>query len=399
MSSAHSAPFHDVVIVGASVAGISAADTLRAEGFEGSILLVGDEPEAAYARPALSKSVLSGTQQPADVALPPLDDDIELWTDTRALALDPSASTVDLSRSGQRETIRFGAAVLATGCRPRTLGTPGQRGERVLRSMQDTMTLAQALAVPGITVAILGGGFLGMEIASTARGLGAEVTVVDVAPHLLRQLGPELAGMVTAAAQDHGVQLELSPTGAQLAGTTEVTGLLLAGGRVLDADLVITAVGDLPNVEWLAGSGLPSTAALEVGPGGFVVPGVVAAGDMTARRDQTGELLRTPHWHSAISQGRAAARTLLNGPPDRDPPSTPYFWTEGFGLETKITGTIPPGVRPIVIDGALAELSAVLQWRVDGQPVAAASVNRAMPLPKLKRLATPSEPAAMNGAS
>ncbi len=377
-----------VLVVGGSAAGVSAADTLRTEGFTGAITVICAEQQPAYARPPLSKTMLVGTETPESITLPKLDDDVAVRLGATALALDPVAHRLLVESGGARESLPFDGIILATGSRARRLAGPGQRGEHVLRTLDDAHHLAAAFK-GATTVAILGGGFLGMELASSARSLGLEVTVVDLAPPLHRQLGPELADLMVSAARDGGVRFEISPDGAMLAGDCDIVGIGLADGRLIEADVVITAVGDVPNIEWLAGSGLHADGPLlEVGAGGFVRPGVVAAGDMTGTRDpSTGRLQRTPHWHSAISQGRSAARTLLHGTPETPDVETSYFWTEGCGLDIKITGEIPNGIAPVVIEGTLADRCAVIQWTVDGHPRAAASINHRMPMVKLKRLA------------
>lgn len=386
-----------VVLVGGSVASVSAADTLRCEGYDGAITVVGDEPHTAYARPPLSKGGMLGQGEDGagisgGARLPELDDSIEVRTSTRATALDVAGRTVTVQTDGRTEVLPFDGVVLATGARARRLARPGQRGEFVVRDLEDTTALAAALRSVR-TVAVLGAGFLGMELASTVRAAGKEVTVVDVLPPLLRQLGPDLSAVLASAATDAGVVCRLSEGGAGLHGDP-VDGLRLADGEVVHADLVISAVGDLPNVEWLESSGLPYDGPLVVGADRLVAPGVVAAGDMTATvHPLTGRIQRTPHWHSAISQGRAAAKTLL-GLPVPVSRETSYFWTEGFGLDVKIVGEIPPGVDPQVLEGSLESRSALLQWCDDSGPVAAATLNHRMPLVKLKRLAAPALPTA-----
>lgn len=380
-------PGSHVLVVGGSVAGISAADTLRAEGYTGDITVIGAEKHVAYARPPLSKAMLVGTETPESIALPALDADISVRRGTTAVALDTAAGRLTVESDGVRESLTYDGIVLATGSRARRLAREGQPGEYVVRTLDDAHRLASAFS-RAATVAILGGGFLGMELASSARALGLDVTVVDIAPPLLRQLGPELADLIVSAARDAGVRFEVSPSGAVLAGDGSIDGIGLVDGGLVEADVVITAVGDVPNVEWLAGSGLAVDGSLEVGAGGFVRHGVVAAGDLTgSRHPATGRLERTPHWHSAIGQGRSAARTLLHGAPRATESETSYFWTEGFGLEIKITGEIPLDTVPTIIDGSLSGRCAVLQWSVDGRPRAAATVNHRMPLIKLKRLA------------
>lgn len=378
-----------VIVVGGSVAGVSAADTLRAEGFDGPITVVGDEPHTAYSRPALSKGMLRGDEDAGVIRLPGLSPSVQVRTATRAVALDVARGIVTVEHEGRREALPFDGLVIATGARARHLGRAPQCHEVVLRGLDDSVALAARLGTAS-SVLIVGGGFLALELASCVRGMGLDVTVVHVLPPLVRHLGAELANLVVDAARAAGVRFVAVPAGARpLEGAD--CGVRLPDGVVLTADVLITAVGDRPNVEWLAGSGLSADGPLEVDAGGAVRPGIVAAGDVTATRSATGLLQRTPHWHSAIAQGRAAARSLLGL--SAVAPPTPYFWTEAFGLDLRITGCIPAGVAPTVLEGGLQQRDAVLQWRrPDGAPVAAATVNHRMPLVKLSRLARPPLP-------
>jgi len=376
-----------IVIVGASLAGVTAADALRMQGHEGPITLLGEEPHAPYARPPLSKAVLAGREPPEAVMLPPLGDDVEVRVGARVAGLRLERRAVVLDGG---EQVPFDGLVVATGARARSLARPGQRGEHLLRTLDDARALRDRLEGRP-RVVVVGAGFLGMEVASTCRTLGLDVTVVDREPPLVRLLGDALARLVTAAAVDNGVRIEISRAGATLVGRDEIRGVELADGRVLDADLVVSAVGDLPNVEWLSGSGLAAAGGpLVVDRRCRVAPGVVAAGDVIAMRADDGTVGRTPHWASAVEQSHVAAAALLHGEAAAPLTPSPYFWTEQFGLEIKLCGRPPAaGSRPQVTDGSLAERRAVLQWIDDGRPVAAASVNHRMPVGKLKRLAAP----------
>jgi 3-phenylpropionate/trans-cinnamate dioxygenase ferredoxin reductase component len=375
-----------VVVAGASLAGLTAADALRAEGYEGRITILGEELHEPYTRPPLSKGVLSGTEAPETVRLVPPEDDILLLKGCSAVALDTRARTVQLSTGGQ---MAYDGLVLATGARARSLARPGQRGEHRLRSLEDCLALREAFA-RGPRVLIVGAGFLGMEIASTCRLLGLEVTVVDREPPLRRVLGEYLGRVITEAALDAGVRMRIAPGNAELIGDP-VRGALLGDGSIEEADLVISAVGDAPNVEWLAGSALETGGSVAVDGRCRAAQNIVAAGDVAAVSG-----VRTPHWSSAVEQARTAASALVHGNAAAPLRSSPYYWTEGHGLEIKVCGPLPVHGEPIVIEGSVAERDAVLQWQRDGVAVAAATVNHRMPLAKLKRLAA-TMPAEVSG--
>lgn len=377
----------DVVVVGASLAGVTAADALRLEGYDGSITLVGDELQPPYARPPLSKGVLAGTQSPESTLLPALGDDVVVRLGARASRLDLQQRSVVLDTG---EALPFDGLVIASGARARSLGRPGQRGEHLLRTIDDALALRAGLEGRP-SVVVVGAGFLGMETASTCRALGLDVTVVDREPPLHRVLGDYLARMLTEAALDSGVRIEITDGDAQLLGT-DVRGVLLSDGRALDADIVVSAVGDLPNVEWLQDSALSCFGPLVVNERCMVAPGIVGAGDVVALCGAGGT--RTPHWASAVEQAQAAASALLHG--QAAPPLTPdrYFWTEQFGLDVRICGDLPVHGPPTIVEGSIAERTALLQWKTGDACIAAATVNHRMPITNLKRLAAPLNTAA-----
>ncbi|MEU6352327.1 FAD-dependent oxidoreductase [Streptomyces sp. NPDC047072] len=363
------------VVVGGSLAGVTAVDELRRQGWDGAITLVGDEGQAAYARPPLSKGVLKGTDDAESVALPRLGADIEVLTGARATRLDPDARLVHVEGGTE---LPYDKLVIATGARARTLGEHGL----VLRTLDDALRLRAQLAVSR-SVLVIGGGFLGMEIASVAAGLGLDVTVVDVRAPFVTTLGPFLAGLFERATREHGVRTVVCPDGV----TPTAYGARLADGSRLEADLVVTAVGCRPNSEWLHGSGLTLL-------GGVVVdercragsPDIVAVGDVAALPTGDGRFRRTPHWDAAIGQARAGVAALLHG--DAAPQYTPrpYFWTEAFGLAVKLAGTLPATGEPTVLKGSLADRSALLRWDHPDRPVAAA-LNHRIPVGRLRALA------------
>lgn len=374
-----------VVVVGASLAGVSTIGALRQQGYDGPVVLVGDEVHHPYTRPPLSKAVLQGVLEPAGTSLPALDDGVELILGDAAVSLDRANRQVGLA-SGRR--VDYDQLVVATGSRARTL-RPDGRGETVLRTLSDCIALRTRLVGEQPSVAILGGGFLGMEIASTCRGLGLPVTVVDIVAPLVRLLGPTLADRFCRAASEHGATLVTTPIGVELIGADVVSGLRLVDGCEIKADLVITAIGDVPNSEWLEGSGIATIGgAVVIDSVGAAVPDVYAVGDVTAWYEADGRPRRRPHHSHAIDQARVAAHALLGGLGPPPLVHAPYFWTEMFGLDLRICGEIPVGVEPAVLEGSLDAGSALLEWAVDGEAVAAAALNYKIPIPKLRKLLT-----------
>jgi NADPH-dependent 2,4-dienoyl-CoA reductase/sulfur reductase-like enzyme len=370
----------DVVVVGGSIAALTAVQLLRMEDYGGRITVLSDEDLPPYTRVPLSKGVLAGTESIGDVVLAPLADDVDLRLRTPATSLDLAARTVHTPAG----PVRYDGLVLATGSRARRLGRPDQ-DERVLRSAADCLRLRDDLA-PASSVLVVGGGFLGMEIASTARALGKDVTVVDLAPPLDRLLGTVVGGHVRSVAARAGVRIVVAGGGVRLVGAPTPTGVELADGRRLAADLVVSAVGDLPNVEWLTGSGLPVRGGIVVDDRCRVAPDVVAAGDVTVGPGPGGRLTRSPHWTNAVDQARAAVRALLHG--DQAEPYRPsqYCWTEQFGLDVKLVGDLEPQGKPAVLDGSLDDGSALLAWPDATAPRSVVAVDHPTPPAKLKRL-------------
>jgi NADPH-dependent 2,4-dienoyl-CoA reductase/sulfur reductase-like enzyme len=224
-------------------------------------------------------------------------------------------------------------------------------------------------------VIVLGGGFLGMEVASTCRAMGLDVTVVDVDPPLRRLVGPWLAGLVVDTARDHGVRFQVARD--RVVVTDQHT--VHTADTVLTADVIVSAIGDEPNVSWLHDSGLPVGAGVVADDCCRVVPGVVAAGDVVVRNG-----VRSPHWTNAVEQGKAAAAALLHGEAATPYLPDPYFWTDQFGLNIKISGGIPLVGDPTVLAGSIEDRSALLRWDNGGRATAVA-VNHRIPVGKLKR--------------
>ncbi len=317
-----------VLIVGAGLAGSRCAETLRAEGFDGRVLLVGDEPYAPYERPALSKEFLAGEREQLELRAG------DFWGERGIeLALGRRVAAVDVERR-TADGIPWDALVLATGARARRLPFAVPAGVHTLRTLADAQALRDAL-VPGSRLAIVGAGFIGAEIASTARTLGVEVTLVDVgrAP-LERVLGPEVGGVLAERYRRGGVDVRLGVgLGRFLAHSDgRVRGVELTDGAEVACDTALVAIGAAPAGE-LAGGGPVETDAC----GRTSLPGVYACGDVaSAWRPAVSRHLRVEHWTSAAGQAGAVARAILGH--ERPYDDLPYFWSDQFGLRLQYVG-------------------------------------------------------------
>ncbi|AJE32270.1 FAD-dependent pyridine nucleotide-disulfide oxidoreductase [Corynebacterium humireducens NBRC 106098 = DSM 45392] len=372
-----------IVIVGHSIAGLTVGDNLRRLGFTGTLTYVGAEDVEAYSRPSLSKAALA----PGDggIHLAPLprisadtDDTVELLG-RRAVSLDTDARTVLLDDG---TSLPYDGLVIATGSRARHL-TDSPR-EFTLRSLADAERLrAKLLERPRVT--FIGGGPLGMEVASAAVGLGCEVTLLNPGVPLSMHLGPLLGGLLTTLAEEAGVRI-LDTLVDSVAETADGMAVTLPSGEVIESDIVFTGIGDDPAVDWLADSGLLADGRLIVDSRQRVPghPGIVAAGDVCWLDGPDGPR-RSPVWTSAIEQGRVAADGLLNGDAaaERDHPF--YFWTDQWGVGLKVSGSPPrEDVAPEVVKGSLEERAFVIRWP---EHHAAAALDMRMPIPRLHRLA------------
>jgi 3-phenylpropionate/trans-cinnamate dioxygenase ferredoxin reductase component len=364
-----------VTIVGASLAGLSAARALRARSFGGRIVVVGDEKHEPYDRPPLSKDFLAGKASEADIALSTEDiPDVDWRLDSTAVRLDPTRRAVELA--GGEELVADGV-VLATGARARVLPGPALVGVHTLRSLDDALALRDAF-LRGGPVVVIGAGFIGAEVASTARGLGLDVTVVEARPAPLEEpLGREMGTHVAALHADHGTRLITGVGVTGFVGTSQVRAVRLADGRELPAATVVVGVGATPNVEWLAGSGV------ELGPGvrtdawcATNVPGVVAVGDCASSHNPfAGEVMRLEHWTNALRQPEIAAATLLGQRPEGRP-TPPYFWSDQYGVRLQFAGHHRPGDEVEVVAGDPATRSFVAVYRRGTRPVATLSLDQ-----------------------
>ncbi len=367
-----------VAVVGASLAGLSAARALRDQSYDGRVVVIGDEVHAPYDRPPLSKEFLAGTASLDDIALGAPDDEdlgLEWRLSTTAVGLERLTRTV---RLGNGDEVRADGVVLATGARARRLpGSDGLAGVHVLRSLDDAISLREDLAAAERLV-VIGAGFIGAEVASTARKLGLEVTVVETQPvPLAGPLGAEMGAVCAELHADHGARL-LTGTGvAGLVGTDRVEAVQLADGTRLSADVVVVGIGAAPNVEWLADSGVAlGNGVLTDARGATNLPGVVAVGDCAATWSDTAERhVRIEHWTNALEQPATAVATLL-GTGQPAPTPVPYFWSDQYGARIQFAGSRREGDVPRVVEGSCADRSFLAVYERDSEPVAVLGMNQ-----------------------
>ena len=393
-----------IVVVGNGIAGLTACDSLRSAGFDGELTVVGSERHHPYSRPALSKALLhsiDGTSvggSSGDGALQahelpePAHEATELLG-VSATGLDVDSRLVRLDGGGE---LPYDGLVIASGSRAKRLGQEAagqgaegsQQGgylrEFTLRTIEDAILLKERVASRP-SVIVVGGGPLGMEVASGCLHMGCDVTLVSDAKPLSRQLGEHLADLFTSAAIRRGLRVVRGGK-ARLVDHGAGAKVVLADGTELEAALVVTAVGDEPNLDWLTGSNLLTGGSLRVDTRGRVRPDIVAAGDVAFFPTQRG-VQRVPLWTSAIDQAKVAAVGLLNGDAAPEFNFQPYFWTEGFGLSLKAVGFTPVVGAPDYCEPGGDSGSVLLRWdNADGSGTAAA-VNYRIPIPKLRRLA------------
>jgi NADPH-dependent 2,4-dienoyl-CoA reductase/sulfur reductase-like enzyme len=325
-----------VTVVGASLAGLYAARELRAQGFDGRLVIVGEEPHRPYDRPPLSKYFLVGKAGEDQLALSDVDETLELGAEwmfgVRARGLDARGRTV-LLEDGR--TVSTDGVVIATGASARRLPGPALAGVHTLRTLDDARSLRAELLRGPRRVVVIGGGFIGAETASSCAALGHAVTVVEAAPlPLLPQLGPEMAAVCAGLHARGGVELVTGVGVAALHGDLAVHGVELADGRVLPADVVVVGIGAVPNTGWLAGSTLALHDGVLCDDGCVTaLPQVVAVGDVA----RVGGA-RAEHWTSATAQPRVAVRNLLAGRTVETVRPLPYFWSDQYGSRIQFAG-------------------------------------------------------------
>ncbi|QHC23124.1 NAD(P)/FAD-dependent oxidoreductase [Streptomyces sp. GS7] len=380
-----------IVIVGASLAGLRAAETLRAEGFAGSLTMVGEEPHPPYDRPPLSKQVLLGRVPAADVGLPRRREVDATWKlGVRASGLDPNEKEVLLSNG---ERLPFDRLLITTGTRARPWPQPEEAaldGVLTLRTSDDAGRLAGLLDAGPRRVLVIGAGFTGSEIASACRERGLEVTVAERGPApLVGALGGTLGAFAARLQRARGVDLRCGVTVTSLTGANgRLTGAELSDGSRIDADVAVVALGAVRNTEWLDGTGLaagPRGVACDAGCRAFTMYGIVTddvfvAGDVARFPHPLYEyqMLSLEHWGNAVAQAEVAAHNMVSPGPRRRPHLTvPAFWSSQFGLNIKSVGVPTFSDQVVIAQGSVDEGRLVAVYGYRGRITAAVTVNRA----------------------
>jgi len=367
-----------VIVVGASLAGLRATETLRREGFTGTIHLVGDEPHFPYDRPPLSKQIIAGEWEEDRVWLSGAEQLAELNVTTHlgdaAVALDAETRTVTLASGA---ALTGDGIVIATGARARTIGAPRQ-GVHTLRTLDDSRAIRDALERRPSRVVVVGAGFIGAEVAATARDLGIEVTMLEVAPvPFERSLGAEMGSVLADVHREHGVDLRLGVGCEEILGDPHVTGVRLTDGTELDAELVVVGIGVIPNVDWLEGSGLTLDNGVVCDATSLAAPGIVAAGDVASWPNELfGDTMRVEHWDNATAQGvYAAQRLVATGPVDPYAP-VPWFWSDQYDRKIQLAGRTTGYDEVQVVNGSIEERKFAAIYARDGVIVAVLGFNR-----------------------
>jgi NADPH-dependent 2,4-dienoyl-CoA reductase/sulfur reductase-like enzyme len=368
-----------IVIVGASLAGLRAAETLRAEGFDGTLTLIGAEPHLPYDRPPLTKELLRGEWPPERLALrrdgfADLGLDLRLGRIANGLRTGPQA--VDLSDG---ESVLYDGLVLATGASARRFrDAEGLQGVFHLRTLDDALGLRRAIENRP-KVAVIGAGFIGAEVASSCRTLGLDVTLIEPqAAPLVRGLGPVMGEICARLHRDNGVDLRCGVGVDAIEGKDRVERLHLSDGSLVAADVVVVGIGATPATHWLAESGLVINDGVEV-DGSCAVPGepIVAAGDCARWHNPLfGVSMRVEHWTNAAEQAFHAARRLLIGPSVGEYAPVPSFWSDQYGVKIQFAGHLDSADTVRVVEGSVEENRFVAVYEREGRLTGALTFRR-----------------------
>ncbi len=349
-----------VVVVGASLAGVRAAQTFRAAGHDGSLVVVGDEVHRPYDRPPLSKDLLQAPEPPDVTLRAALDLDVTWELGAAATGLDLADRQVRLADG---RALPFDGLVVATGARPRTLPGPASPGVVALRTLDDALALRSMLDDGARRVLVVGAGFIGAEVAASCRGRGLDVVMVEpLVQPLARVLGETIGSVIAAVHLDHGVDLRLGVGVTAARPTSEEGGagpvrVELTDGTTEVVDVVVVGVGVVPNTEWLEGSGLTLDDGVICDATTLAAPGVVAAGDVARWPNPLfDEVMRVEHWEHALDMGAHAARRLLAGDAGGEPYApVPWFWSDQYDRKLQVAGRPRPTDDVAVVAGALTD--------------------------------------------
>lgn len=346
-----------IVVVGASLAGLRAVEAFRREGFAGRLTFVGAEPDEPYDRPPLSKAYLAGDADRSSLALRAqgYDElDVDLRLGQSAHSLDVSGRTVGVGD----ESVAFDGLVIATGAAPRRLPTqPDLAGVHTLRTIADSDAIG-AWIEGDARLCVIGAGFIGAEVAATARSRGRAVTVLEALPQpMVRGVGPVIGEVLARLHRARGVDLRLGVGVDAIAGDSTVERVHLVDGSVVECDAVLVAIGAVPTTDWLEGSGLTVDNGVVCDASLHAAPGIVAAGDVCRWPNEQfdGEVMRIEHWTNAAEQGTHAARSLLAGDDAAPFVTVPFVWSDQYDVKIQSAGRFSGEDRMEIVSGSVEE--------------------------------------------
>jgi 3-phenylpropionate/trans-cinnamate dioxygenase ferredoxin reductase component len=388
------------VIVGASLAGINAARTLRLQGHTGSIIVVDADSERPYDRPPLSKQILTGEWEPEKILLPAgkEDLDLEFRLGVRAKAVDLGARQITLEGvDGAAANTAFDSLIIASGASARRLpDSAGIVGVHVVRTLADSLALRAELDAGPSRVVVIGAGFIGAEVASSCRKRGIEVTLVEAMPlPLERILGTEMGQVCAQVHIENGVDLRLGVGVLQLEtetvdGVEKVIGVALTDGTTVATEIVVVGIGVTLNIDWLEGSGLTLDDGVVCDNTLLAAPGVVAAGDIARYPSaRFGRMLRVEHWETAIAGGEAAARRLLAEASGETPvvfDPIPWFWSDQYDRKIQLAGRPMPTDTCVVVHGSTDEFRFVALYGDGDRLTGVLGMNRPRHVVQLRAL-------------
>jgi NADPH-dependent 2,4-dienoyl-CoA reductase/sulfur reductase-like enzyme len=378
-----------IAVVGASLAGLRAAETFRREGFDGRLTLVGAEERLPYDRPPLSKELLAGEVEPEAVALrrQPYDElELDLRLGRRAVRLDTAARAIELDDGSG---VRSDGVMIATGAYPRTLpDAPPLDGILLLRTLDDALEIRRRLDA-GPRVVVVGAGFIGSEVAATCRRRGLDVTLLEALPvPMMRGVGPVVGEACAALHRDHAVDLRCGVVPIGFEGAGRVERVRLSDGAAVDADIVVIGVGVTPETRWLEDSGLRLDDGVVCDETCRAAEGIVAAGDVARwpNRLFDGELMRLEHWTNATEQGVHAARTLLLGDEAEPFSPVPFVWSDQYETKIQTVGCIRGDDDVVIAHGSIEERRFVALFGRDGRLTGAIGFSRPRDVMRYRRL-------------